>query len=939
MSIKIIRNEEANCITFRGTSVPAYFNACLSGVVSNDDSDLINVRNDIRSQNQVEDFFEFSNIHYSEFEDKDGNPFASALDVANYITEQGNVLGLNNTGEDLTNITVNFKLDQTSTSIVLDNGYSFGVNTIKAVADGGLIKINSIAEGVPNENNTPSARVHFEKLDHTLVTVNSNPVSGGLNDVINTLNELFTVGAFEAVVIADPYSTMVADVSGVDTTVSYVGYGVDPLGNDVYGSTSSNSQNGLKTTETINQAGEYFTFDIRVEGTIGFGLVHSQASYDNGYWSGNVNYADPTRFGIDNSAHYGFQFSHWFHPTPNGSWTNYGANTSYSMRAGWSNWDQQQDWLDGNPVKIRVGIDTNSYISIESLQNDGSWVVHSRTTYPVVEGSEFHLGIKTNHTGARVYTLPKVHLLEEAAPTMYFRYIESPDGVFNYPLFTTQEEAEYYDEIVNGLAAGTGSSHTHTYVDDPTSTTWYMPEATHDASTYQHSSAPNGTETFSNNPVTYTEITSLTNADLTPTAFTSADITQEEGTNVNIQVTPAGATWSSSVTITPSGSGLVYDGYSLIQGTLADVGSDTTYTIEVTRANAYGSSIGTMSVTATDVAPVNTNDTPWTKALDFSGGAEHTKQVSNSLFVQPLQMGGLANQVDLGTVSQGDTSNNTSSRPWATSCVFKADRHNSTQVIWNQGEGSSNGDDNISLVLDSNGDISLTWGRQGSGVNKCRIVQNISSSTWYGVSIAHNGVRLGGGNASASNLADCFDIRLMSSADSFVSISSNLSTSSNWISTGQRMDRTVAGDFTIGGRGSSSYLSYHGKVASMVVTTLLQGGYPSAQMPEGTMVGEDQAKLMITDPIKWVDDYKSRLGSGNPNGLFRKSAERFATNYFTFGGAYQHTYVWLMGDGTSDSYSNGVRNYINTADQNYSKMQLNSMVSNDIENVNIPGLT
>jgi hypothetical protein len=302
-------------------------------------------------------------------------------------------------------------------------------------------------------------------------------------------------------------------------------------------------------------------------------------------------------------------------------------------------------------------------------------------------------------------------------------------------------------------------------------------------------------------------------------------------------------------------------------------------------------------------------------------------------------MGGLASTVDLGTVSQGDTSNNTSARPWATSCVFKADRHNSTQVIWNQGEGSSNGDDNISLVLDSSGALSLTWGRQGTGVNKCRIAQNISSSTWYGVSIAHNGVRLGGGNASASNLADCFDIRLMSSADSFNAVGNNLSTSSNWISTGQRMDRTVAGDFTIGGRGSSSYLTYHGKVASMVVTTLLQGGYSSAQMPAGTMVGADQAKMMITDPIKWVDDYKVRLSSGNHNGLFRKSAERFATNYFTFASAYQHTYVWLMGDGTSDSYSNGVRNYINPSDQNYAKMQLNSMVSNDIETVNIPGLT
>ena len=39
MAIKIIRNEQANCITFRGTSVPAYFNACLSGVVSPDDPD------------------------------------------------------------------------------------------------------------------------------------------------------------------------------------------------------------------------------------------------------------------------------------------------------------------------------------------------------------------------------------------------------------------------------------------------------------------------------------------------------------------------------------------------------------------------------------------------------------------------------------------------------------------------------------------------------------------------------------------------------------------------------------------------------------------------------------------------------------------------------------------------------------------------------------
>jgi len=46
-----------------------------------------------------------------------------------------------------------------------------------------------------------------------------------------------------------------------------------------------------------------------------------------------------------------------------------------------------------------------------------------------------------------------------------------------------------------------------------------------------------------------------------------------------------------------------------------------------------------------------------------------------------------------------------------------------------------------------------------------------------------------------------------------------------------------------------------------------------------------------------------------------------------------------MGDGGSDSYSNGIRNEVYAVDQNYTKLQFNSMASNDIENVTIPGLT
>lgn len=910
MSIKIKRNEQGNCINFEGSSNPTYWNACLSGEVDSTDLDTVNVVNDIITATSGVKQYEFYRVPFTDFTDRDGNSFATAQECADYITAQANVVGLGGSGTDLTDVVTCVKLDDTSTSIMFDNGHAFGVNTIKAVDTGdGLITIKSELGDI----------THFTKLDPLNVCDGDGvTIPGGLSDVINYLNELFTVGAFEAVVIADPYSTMIADVSGVDTSVNYVGYGLDPVGNDVFGSTNSNSQNGLKTVETIDQAGEYFTFDIRVEGTIGFGLIHSQSSYDAGYYSGYQPYADPTRFGIDNSAHYGFQFSHWFHPTPNGSWTNYGANTAYSMRAGWSNFNgttEQADWLAGNPIKVRCGIDTNGFISIETLRDGTDWVVHARTSYPIQQGSEFHLGIKTNSTSARVYSLPKVHLLEPAAPVMNFRFIESPDNNFEYPLFATEEEANYYDEQ-NG---GTGTSHTHTYTDDPTGTTWYMPDTNGEMS---GTSAPAADLTLGQ-PASYTEITSLSNADLTPAQFSSLDITQEEGTNVNIQVTPAGASWSTSVSITPSGSGLVYDGYSVIQGTLTDVGADTTYTISVTRANSYGSTTGTMTVTATDVAPVPTLSTPWTKALDFSGSSEHAKQVSNFSSTNPLSMGFTA-WTAAAPATSGYTSNDTNARPWATVVVFKSDRNNSNQHIWNYGDGASSGDDNIYLKLDAQGQLQFNWGRVNAGsLNQCRVANGTQSNTWYAVYIAHNGTRLSSSNATASNLADAFDIRIMSSGDSFASLGSNLSIASNWTSVGGRMDRAYGGHFTVGGRGSNR--NYHGKVASMVVTTLRR----NQPMPDATEI-----ETMIKDPVSWVDDYKvGNLYRGSDN---NGDTGNFQKNHFL---GYKSTMVWLMGDSANDSYSNGIRNDLYSIDQNYTKMQLNSMVSNDIETVNINGLT
>jgi hypothetical protein len=85
--------------------------------------------------------------------------------------------------------------------------------------------------------------------------------------------------------------------------------------------------------------------------------------------------------------------------------------------------------------------------------------------------------------------------------------------------------------------------------------------------------------------------------------------------------------------------------------------------------------------------------------------------------------------------------------------------------------------------------------------------------------------------------------------------------------------------------------------------------------------------------MKWEDDYKDG------------QTARYSYNgsNFTYGPSNSNskyaTQIWLMGDGTNDSYANGIRNHVDPTDQNYVKLQLNSMVSNDIETVNINGLT
>ena len=338
-----------------------------------------------------------------------------------------------------------------------------------------------------------------------------------------------------------------------------------------------------------------------------------------------------------------------------------------------------------------------------------------------------------------------------------------------------------------------------------------------------------------------------------------------------------------------------------------------------------GDEIDWTGLTEVSVPTPRTITTDWNKIVDFTGGSQRLATATQSSAYNALRMGDSSVTVTANSDAT-KTSDSSNSRPWATAVVFKSDGNNSNQHIWNSGEGANTGVDNIYLRVDASGDLYFGYGRNNytGQFNECRIDTSISTSTWYGVYITMKGQRLSSSDATATNLANAFDIRIMSSADSFNSVGSNLSTSSNWITTGGRMDRSFTGDFTVGGRGTNR--NYLGKIASMVITTLNRNA---------TIPADAEIKLMITDPEKWLTDYKI----GN---VYRLPASTTTSTWGSYSadvyGA-SATQVWLMGDGTNDSYTNGIRNQVLPSDNTNTKLLFLSMTSNDIENVTIPGLT
>jgi len=83
MAIQIERNENGNCVNFKGATQPVYWNNCLTAVAVG--TDRINIQNDIRSAGAGQTYYEYFNVKIEDFCDNNGDSFANATAAANYI--------------------------------------------------------------------------------------------------------------------------------------------------------------------------------------------------------------------------------------------------------------------------------------------------------------------------------------------------------------------------------------------------------------------------------------------------------------------------------------------------------------------------------------------------------------------------------------------------------------------------------------------------------------------------------------------------------------------------------------------------------------------------------------------------------------------------------------------------------------------------------------
>lgn len=294
--------------------------------------------------------------------------------------------------------------------------------------------------------------------------------------------------------------------------------------------------------------------------------------------------------------------------------------------------------------------------------------------------------------------------------------------------------------------------------------------------------------------------------------------------------------------------------------------------------------------------------TNWTKAYQFDSTQDNLSQSGSSAQNCPIRH-------TIGT-----------SQPWAVASVFKYEQEASTNTIWAQAINGTQSNPHVWLRILATDKLVFRHGSNGSGL-AFNSTDDVSITDWTGIIVTYDGAALD--STTLTNAGE-------TGADHFTIQSVDLSTGAvsdiagTWTMYGTGSDSAVDGDFSVGSLYSTGHV-FKGDIAMVSVTTNTVGY---------AMQNAEKAE-MVRDPSGWLATYRDGAGWRVP-GQSSTSTNWQVDHTDELVGS-QATKVFLMGDGTNDSFPYIYDQTCNTV--NTQRMVANNMISTQVVNVTVPGLS
>lgn len=541
MAIQIKRNRNGNCIQFSGSSHPAYFNDCLTASPNLDDPDRIDITNDARSEESGKTYYEFYGLLYTDLVDDMSNPFADRDAAVDYVNSQTKVDSNISTIWFDETTSADFTLDVLNNTILVSNGDAFAVNSVMAVrCFRGQVSIVS----------SRGSKVFYSNMYQNKLSINGVPVSLVQSEALAQLNALFTRTS-SGTPPNPPVNTIDDEVGivpifrgGVTTGAASTGVSFANLSTAGY----------VCSSETISEPGEFFKVSgLTANGDFRFGLTSKTPAE-----------IETLLLAEDYSSilEVGLLFNRNLRVLE----TTYGADLG--------GFDTMAGAVQGTDTLCARIRDPDGRIAIHDANDINVFRAWSTT-----QETEYRLVILAENNTIEISNNIEVGLVEATSiPTAPYS-IESPDGVYSYPLYRTAAEANYIS-VRNG---GPSSSSARSFIDEPTSTTWYSPTTGYSNST---AIAPVPS-------LLYVDIATEDDGRYIP-VVQDVNVSNVEGTALNINVPVTGEVTTVDITGLPAGLVFNRSDYSII-GTTPVAG---TYAMVLTFANMFGSSTSTVTLTS-----------------------------------------------------------------------------------------------------------------------------------------------------------------------------------------------------------------------------------------------------------------------------------------------------------------------------------------------------